>query len=359
MNSLNSIAELIIKLEKSSEKLFFYGSTALLKYRGAEQGVYRVLTDLNIAQIGALLPGIKFISGLWSDCLYRLEDGTNLLFLCREIEEEDNYTYLSRVKAEAGGSPLFDLCYHPLKEQYYRLGDFYEPRKNEMSDLDCSGLETEEIMDLALICSELDLYPAEVVGDTDIEDIDIVTYRPFIEGLLTSKNPYQALALLEELGLLSEIFPFLDHMRGVEQDRLLHPEGDVFEHTLHCFRFIKSPSLRLAFGLLLHDYGKTDRRQKHFSQHATLGADIVRKLLYPYGYDERFISEVRFLVEHHMVNSFFYRINQRSKRDIFDSPLGVELMRLYKADTQGSIGKLEIYHEIYSHLKRDKSIKAF
>lgn len=359
INKIDSIDKLLEKLRERSEKLFFYGSTALSIYNRRPVKLYRVLTDLNIADIGALLPGVNFVPGLWSDCLYKLADGTTVLFLCREIEESDDYSYLERVRASGGESPLFDMVYRPDEERFFRLGTLYDRRKKEMAPLDSYGLEEEELFDMALLCSELNSYPAQVSGSEREYDIDIAVYKPFIEDLLTSSNPYRALKLLEELGMLSELFPFLEDMKGVEQDRLLHPEGDVYQHTLHCFRFVKSPSLRLALGLLLHDYGKTDRRQKNFSQHATLGADAVSRLLKPYGYGEPLISEVRFLVEHHMVNSFYYRINQRTKKDVFNSPLGVELMRLYKADTQGSIGKLDIYHEIYSGLKRDKSIKAF
>jgi hypothetical protein len=154
---------------------------------------------------------------------------------------------------------------------------------------------------------------------------------------------------------LQKIFPFINKLRGVKQDRSLHPEGDVFWHTLNCFQYIKNPSLRLSYGLLLHDYGKSIQTTgKGFKEHSSLGYREVKKILKQFGFFDPFIKEVEFLVEYHMINSYFYRINEKEKENIFGNELGMDLLKLFKADTMGSIGKLDTYLDIVSKLKKNK-----
>ena len=158
---------------------------------------------------------------------------------------------------------------------------------------------------------------------------------------------------MEKIRLLDLFFPFLNDLKGIEQDRYYHPEGDVFNHTINCFKYVTKPSLRLAYGLLLHDYGKSKTVYNNgFKDHSQLGSKNVKNILNPLGYDEYFIKDVEFLVEYHMINSYFYRISDDKKDQIFNNELGLDLLRLFKADTMGSIGKLDVYYDIVSNLKR-------
>ena len=261
---------------------------------------------------------------------------------------------------EENENPLLFFIYSLNKNKYYSLNDEYfkDIKKNVFSAGSFERLKCIDILDLALLSGELDIEinydkmePFEQENDSDAKD-QIKSFLPFIELILTSKNPYDSLIFLSKIGLLQIFFPFLNNIMGVEQDRSLHPEGDVFDHTLHCFQFVKRPSLKLAFGLLLHDYGKAFPSAKHFSEHSTIGADKVKEILKPYGYDERFIDDVVFLVQYHMINSYFYRINDQEKLKIFNNELGQELLKLFKADTLGSVGKLDIYLDVVSKLKK-------
>ena len=53
-----------------------------------------------------------------------------------------------------------------------------------------------------------------------------------------------------------------------------------------------------------------------------------------------------------MVNSYFHRLPDIHKKEMFDNDLGVDLIKLFKADTLGSIGKLDNYYDIVSKLKK-------
>lgn len=360
MNDLITIDDVISKLTEETDKIFYYGSTSLFLYKKQPIKIYKVLINLNIAKIGQLLNGIDFDTNLYSDCLYQLDNNQYVLFLCKENNEQDTIKYLKKVKKELNDNGLFSFFYQPVLKKYFHIGSFYNFSKNEIPLIDMKYLEAEDIVDIAHIISELDCFPAKIINDRDEYNINVPELLHRFELIFSAYKPFNILKFFDKIGFLKILFPFLYDLKGIEQDRVFHPEGDVFDHTLYCFKYIKKPSLRLFYGLLLHDYGKLFSKQKDgFWGHSTLGSQKVKKLLIPYGFSFDFIEEVSFLVEHHMVNCYFYRLNEETKRIIFNNPAGQDLMRLFKADVLGSIGKLDLYKDISSRLKRDKKIKCF
>jgi poly(A) polymerase len=80
-----------------------------------------------------------------------------------------------------------------------------------------------------------------------------------IVKILTEGSSRRGFELLSETGLLAEVLPEVEAMKGVEQGKEFHPEGDVFTHTLLALGGVDSSPLRsetLALGVLLHDVGK-------------------------------------------------------------------------------------------------------
>jgi tRNA nucleotidyltransferase (CCA-adding enzyme) len=60
--------------------------------------------------------------------------------------------------------------------------------------------------------------------------------------------------LLKDWGWLGYHFPEVEALIGVQQDPGHHPEGDAFEHTMHCLDAAQTPLIRAA--MLCHDLGK-------------------------------------------------------------------------------------------------------
>lgn len=354
-----ALKNILYELSKDG-KIFFYGSTALSHYfKNRNLKYIRVLTSLNIAELGKVISNLSFSKDYYFDCYTELDNGIIVTFLTNEIQENNDYKYLYNVLNEYQSNPLFIFTYSLNKDKYYLLNDtYYNFLKEKIFDINNpSNINIEDLLDLSLISSELDikinLNNFDLFKDNKINIPEIKKYLPFLELVLTSKNPYNSLIFLNDIGLLQSFFPFLNDLFGIQQDRCLHPEGDVFDHTLHSFKFLKNPSLELAYGMLLHDYGKVFlKNQKNFKEHSMLGADKVLELLKPYGYSYNFINKVKFLVDYHMINSYFYRITDDEKKKLFDNELGVDLVKLFKADTLGSIGKLDNYYDIISKLKR-------
>lgn len=119
----------------------------------------------------------------------------------------------------------------------------------------------------------------------------------FIKSL--AANPTAAVGLWDEMGALAEFVPELLRMKGCEQPKNWHTEGDVWQHTLLTLAKLRSPEFTEKFGeaavdnellltALFHDIGKpytiktpakdgTDRIR--FEEHDRVGAEITKKIL--------------------------------------------------------------------------------
>ena len=130
--------------------------------------------------------------------------------------------------------------------------------------------------------------------------------RDELTKMLTEGRARRAFELLDETGLLREVLPEIDRMKGVEQPPQFHPEGDVWIHTLLLLEQLEPGcSMTLAWGALLHDVGKPptfrvapDRIR--FDGHVEIGmamaADICRR--FRFSNDET--RQILALVQNHM-----------------------------------------------------------
>ena len=352
-------------------RIFFYGSTSVLKYKRRQIKIYKILTDINVAEIGRYFPNLIFSGGCNFDCYTILDENTILTFLIIEDGVKDNFEYLESIY-QIENNPLFLLFYSPIEDKYYSMNEKFLDSlgKNSCNIVIEKQLFIDDLLDISLLASETEL--SIKINSINISrfndksnyyynDDNFQKFLPFLELTLTSLNPYKGFLFLEKINLLSFFFPFLNDLKGIEQDRYLHPEGDVFQHTMQCFKYVKNPSLRLTLGLLLHDYGKSISRGQNgsgFKFHSSSGAKKVKEILTPFGYSETLIKDVEFLVEFHMINSYFHRISNDDKERLFNNALGLELLKLYKADTLGSTGKMDLYYDVLSHLKKNIKCKV-
>lgn len=103
--------------------------------------------------------------------------------------------------------------------------------------------------------------------------------------MLTGPHADRSMNDLADTGLLSFILPEALAMKGCEQPKEFHPEGDVWVHTLMLLKQCEGKSAELAWGCLLHDIGKPptfsheppDRIR--FNNHQNVGAEMAVKIL--------------------------------------------------------------------------------
>jgi poly(A) polymerase len=176
--------------------------------------------------------------------------------------------------------------------------------------------------------------------------------RDELSRILTEGNPRRGLELLDESGLLVELLPEVWAMKGVEQPREFHPEGDVWTHTLIMLGMLRSPSLTLALGVLLHDIGKPPTfriaERIRFDGHAALGAKMAAELLSRLRYPNQEIRVVEALIAGHLRFKDVKQMRESTLRRFLRQPYFSELLELHRLDCLASHGWLDNYEFIRS-----------
>lgn len=134
----------------------------------------------------------------------------------------------------------------------------------------------------------------------------------FEKLLMQSAQPSLGIRWLRVINRLQEVLPEIYALIGVPQDPSLHPEGDVFEHTMQTVDAAAAleyqserEKLIVTLGALCHDLGKIkttaqiDGRWRSLG-HAHEGVEIARRLLNRFVQKQDVIDSVVLLVRYHL-----------------------------------------------------------
>ena len=174
---------------------------------------------------------------------------------------------------------------------------------------------------------EFEIHPETVTVCQGIDLTDLPAERVWGEMeklLLRASRPFIGLRWLRELGAVKQLFPELESLIDVEQDKEWHPEGDVFVHTqlvadrahelIDDLPYAKQVTVMLA--AVAHDFGKpatTEFLEGHWRSrgHEEAGAAPTERFLSRLnihtldGYDVR--AQVIALVREHLKPGEFYK----------------------------------------------------
>ncbi len=174
--------------------------------------------------------------------------------------------------------------------------------------------------------------------------------RDELTKMLTEGHARQAFLLLDQTGLLHEVLPEIERMKGVEQPPQYHPEGDVFVHTLLLLDKLPHPCPpTLAWGALLHDVGKPAtfrvapdriRFDGHVEVGVRLSEDILRRLRFSNDDAKQILS----LVDNHMRFGQVDRMKESTFKKFIRMPHFDEHLELHRVDCEASHGILTLYH---------------
>ena len=189
---------------------------------------------------------------------------------------------------------------------------------------------------------------------SSIRRISAERIRDELTKMITMGGARRGMEILADTGLLKEIIPEVEAMRGIAQPARFHPEGDVWEHTLRMLSLLPSyPGVendsRLAWGVVMHDIGKSftykeDESGIHFYGHVQEGERIADGILRRLRFSRADSESILSLIHYHML---FMNVQEmrpnRLKRFIRmpDFDLHLELHRL---DCLGSHGSLDTYN---------------
>jgi poly(A) polymerase len=171
--------------------------------------------------------------------------------------------------------------------------------------------------------------------------------RDEIVRILTEGSARRGFELLDASGLLVEILPEVAAMKGVEQPPEFHPEGDVWTHTLMMLKGMRSPTLTLALGVLLHDVGKPGTfrvaERIRFDEHAETGAWMAARILTRLRFSGEVIRQVEALVANHLRFKDVTRMRQSTLKRFLRAERFEEHLELHRLDCVMSHGMLGNY----------------
>jgi len=173
--------------------------------------------------------------------------------------------------------------------------------------------------------------------------------RDELTKMLTEGRARRAFELLDESGLLHQVLPQVEQMKGVEQPPQFHPEGDVWVHTLMILEALPDRVERtLAWGALLHDVGKPptfrvapDRIR--FDRHVEVGEAMAREICGQLRMSNDDTTQITALVAQHMRFKDVPRMKLSTLKRFLRLPDFAAHLALHRLDCLASHGDLSIY----------------
>lgn len=176
--------------------------------------------------------------------------------------------------------------------------------------------------------------------------------RDELSLMWSGPRPADALRMLSQLGLLKQLLPEVEGLKGVDQSPVHHPEGDVWSHTVKLLQALAfqlpKRSNTLGWAALLHDIGKplAARRSggKNFNGHEIEGSRIALAVSDRFKLSRADAVRVAALIENHLKFKDVFQMRESTLQRFLREPFFEELLALHKADASASDGNLA-FHE--------------
>jgi len=199
-----------------------------------------------------------------------------------------------------------------------------------------------------------------------IINISAERVREELGKILTCGGARTGFELMIQTGILKEVLPEIDRLKGVEQPPQFHPEGDVWQHTLKMLELLPKDgatdkNLCLGWGTLLHDVGKAvtrseDEKGVHFYGHVKRGEQIADDIMQRLKFSRAHRETVLNLIRQHMVFMNVQKMRPgRLKRFLRmpDFDLHMELHRLDCISSHGMQNNYEFCRDQLQSLAAD------
>ena len=186
---------------------------------------------------------------------------------------------------------------------------------------------------------------ADTIGQISAERIREELVRIFLSPQRT-----RGWDLLDASGLMKQILPELEAMKGCEQPPQFHPEGDVFKHTRLMLGLLPNDvSLPLVLSVLFHDIGKPPTASVdpegriRFNGHDRIGAEMTEALMERLRFSRAEIEATVEAVRQHMVFKDVPNMRVAKLKRFIARPTFVDELELHRVDCASSHGMLDNY----------------
>ncbi len=195
---------------------------------------------------------------------------------------------------------------------------------------------------------------AGTIGEISAERIREELVRIFL-----SAHRARGWDLLDASGLMKQILPELEAMKGCQQPPQFHPEGDVFQHTRLMLQLLPDEvSLPLVLSVLFHDIGKPptssvdEEGRIRFNGHDRIGAEMTEVLMQRLRFSRAEIDATVEAVRQHMVFKDVPKMRVAKLKRFMARPTFVDELELHRVDCASSHGMLDNY-EFLQHKKEE------
>ncbi len=183
-----------------------------------------------------------------------------------------------------------------------------------------------------------------------IHEVSAERIREELGKIFLSPRRVHGFDLLDESGLLREILPEIEALKGCEQPPQFHPEGAVFIHTRLMLKLLPAEvSGPLVFSVLFHDIGKPatfsvdpDDRIR-FSGHDKIGAEMTERVMTRLRFSRAEIDATVEAVANHMVFKDVQQMRVAKLKRFLARPHIEDELELHRVDCTSSHGMLDNY----------------
>ena len=195
-----------------------------------------------------------------------------------------------------------------------------------------------------------------------IDEISKERVQVEINKILLADNQKRGIKILDDVGLLTYIFPEVYKTKGFNQHSSFHVD-DLYNHTLSVLEKTP-PILEVRMAALYHDVGKVDKffldenGEGRFFGHQNLSEELLIKRLKALKYSNKFIENTSVLVKRHMDNTNTYTKKSIRKllRNIGEDNL-LRLFALQRADVlatrYGNDSNIDLGLKLLEEIKDD------
>ena len=198
-------------------------------------------------------------------------------------------------------------------------------------------------------------WEALVANAASISEISAERIREELVRIFLSPTRVRGWDLLDESGLLKNILPEIEPMKGCLQPEQFHPEGDVFQHTRLMLQMLpEKVSVPLVFSVILHDIAKPrtahvdETGRIRFNAHDRIGAEMTEGIMERLRFSRAEIDATVEMVRQHMVFKDVPRMRVAKLKRFMARPTFAEELELHRVDCEGSHRMLDNYEFLLS-----------
>ncbi len=372
--------EIVRTLREHGHQAYLVGGCVRDLLLGREPADYDVATDAVPERVMQIFPHTWAVGAQFGVVLVPMEKGEQPA----GVTEHPNAIEVATFRSDG----LYTDGRHPNEVRYTR-----DPREDvQRRDFTINGLlldplEGDRVLDYVDGRADLERHLVRTLGDPERRfdedklrmlravrfaarfqyEIDPVTFaairrlapsihqvsrervRDELTKMLTEGRARRAFELLDASGLLHELLPEVEKMKGVAQPPQYHPEGDVWVHTRMLLDGLRPGCSRtLAWGALLHDVGKpptfrvaSDRIR--FDGHVEVGTRMAEEIAHRLRMSNDDTGQIAALVANHLRFADVLKMKQSTLKRFLRLDRFAEHLELHRLDCLSSHGDLTLH----------------